>query len=541
MLRRRSQFKRGAGHIMSGNLSAQWWPAEGGEVPPNWWPTTSNWWPTGSPWWPPLAPATWGHVTDPRALYHPNLLIMRFRPSAHQAPAFAALNQAAPRQSIGDTGLDVLELLQQSGRIKRVRPLSREVGQQSRDMAAAMAGPHRPLHTLQLTAAHAASAGTDKDALPGTSVIELDHDVDVVELRDRLAEDGHLEFVNLVPVRYLAGKVRPKAGPLRNPPSDPGLWNLQKIQWAQARALAGFNDAAEVKVGVLDTGVDEDHPDLRGRIAGYVFQHPDIPNASGRNDIVGHGTHVSGTIGATNNNHIGINGICAAKIFVWKIFTDEAQFDSGGGSFGYFVDPVMYHRALADALKQKMQVINLSIGGPGRPDASESQLFASLIRAGVAVVAAMGNDREIGSPISFPAAIPGVIAVGATGIDDTVASFSNRGNHISLCAPGVGIWSTLPTYAGQEGFYAVPGPGGQPMEGKPIKRETDYDAWDGTSMATPHVTGAAALRLAKTSGLTLAQLKSALENSADKVADMNNQAFTPDYGFGRLNLLKLLR
>src|SRR5262249_11522162 len=153
-----------------------------------------------------------------------------------------------------------------------------------------------------------------------------------------------------------------------------------------------------------------------------------------------------------------------------------------------------------------------------------------------AVIAAMGNERRQGSPTSYPAAIPGVIAVGATSLDDTVANFSNRGNHISLSAPGVAIWSTLPTYPGQLGFEAVPGPAGQPIEGKPMSRETDYAAWDGTSMATPHVTSSTALLLANKGKMSPADARTQLMTSADRVAAMSAD-FDADYGAGRLNLL----
>src|SRR5262249_13114207 len=150
---------------------------------------------------------------------------------------------------------------------------------------------------------------------------------------------------------------------------------------------------------------------------------------------------------------------------------------------------------------------------------------------GTVIVAAMGNERAMGSPTSYPAAIRGVIAVGATNLDDTVANFSNRGNHISLCAPGTAIWSTLPTYPGQFGFEAVPGPGGRPIEGRPQRRETDYDAWNGTSMASPHVAAAAALLLAK-GKMNASTVRTQLMRTADKVPGMNVSNFHPDYGAG---------
>jgi subtilisin family serine protease len=157
----------------------------------------------------------------------------------------------------------------------------------------------------------------------------------------------------------------------------------------------------------------------------------------------------------------------------------------------------------------------------------------------------MGNDRQQGSPTTYPGAIPGVIAVGATGVDDAVTVFSNRGDHIALSAPGKAIWSTLPTYPGQTGFSAVIGPNGQVQQGNPIGRETSFDAWDGTSMATPHVTGCTALLMAKHNDeggkLTPAQARDMLMQSADKVPGMQGSGFTADYGAGRLNLFRLLQ
>jgi len=200
----------------------------------------------------------------------------------------------------------------------------------------------------------------------------------------------------------------------------------------------------------------------------------------------------------------------------------------------------MYRRALADCVQTPVDVMNLSIGGPGEPDAQEKWLFEQLLSAGTIICAAMGNERQYGSPTSYPGAIPGVVAVGATSLDDTVAVFSNRGNHIAVSAPGKAIWSTLPTYAGQTGFYATIGSDGSPRQGKPVRRETDYDAWDGTSMATPHVTGAAALMVANKGKLTPSKARDRLMQTADKVAEMKDAKFSPDYGAGRLNLAKLL-
>ena len=151
----------------------------------------------------------------------------------------------------------------------------------------------------------------------------------------------------------------------------------------------------------------------------------------------------------------------------------------------------------------------------------------------------MVTAGPLGSPPSYPAAIPGVIAIGATDRIDRVASFSNAGNHISLSGPGVAIWSTLPTYPGQTGFEAE-FRNGRLIPGEPERRENDYAAWQGTSMASPHVAAAAALLLANKGRMSGAQVRTRLEETADKVPAMGRADWHIDYGVGRLNLLRLL-
>jgi subtilisin family serine protease len=319
------------------------------------------------------------------------------------------------------------------------------------------------------------------------------------------------------------------------------MWNLAKINWADARALPGFKEPTSVSVAVLDTGIDTNHPDLDVPAANYTYQHPQFPSNVSASDIVGHGTHVAGTIAAVINNSLGINGMCSCNTLAWKIFSDQPTFINYYRGYSYFVDPVLYYRALSQCITQKVDVVNLSIGGGAPPEPNEAILFSELIRRGTVVVAAMGNERQLGSPVSYPAAVPGVIAVGATSLNDVVAGFSNRGNHITLCAPGVAIWSTLPTYAGQTGFYAVPDASGKPTMGKPHARETSYGAWDGTSMAAPHVAAAVAMLLATKGRMSPADVEKALRTSADKTPAMTGNPDAPvDYGAGRLNLLQLL-
>jgi subtilisin family serine protease len=459
--------------------------------------------------------------------YHEDLLLIKVKPSAatFATPAMGGL--------IGAAGFSVLATLERGGFIRRVIPLGPQAGPPSFSATAMLAGS-------------AANFTRGPSALAGVSLIELEPGTDSKQLRMAMAGDPNIDSVSLVPVRYLMARARkravkpapPPATPADTPPTQYTLWNLDKIKWREAIA-AGLGLADAVHVAVLDTGIDLGHPDLPGGEVTYVHDYTNGPSTTDR-DIVGHGTHVSGTIRALIDNQIGINGISACKLSVYKIFSDETTYipPPYGDYFAYTVDPILYRKALAAALDDGVQVINLSIGGPGVPDHVEAALFQALIDGGVSVVAAMGNENS--SDLSYPAAIPGVIAVGATTISDARANFSNYGSHIALCAPGAGIWSTIPTYPGQTGFYRQPG-SDPAAPGQPIPRPggTDYGHWDGTSMASPHVAAAAALALGKHGVMSPAAMKTLLMAAADKVPGMNGADFTSFYGAGRLNLLKL--
>ncbi|WP_298960112.1 S8 family serine peptidase [uncultured Methylobacterium sp.] len=491
--------------------------------------------------------------------YHTGMLLVRTTKSPllrEHGAMTAAFASDALRDSLLEragnppaaSGLAAIGYFERAGLIRKVTPI-RPPSQPGLDEALSFAATSSGFGATAALMAAALAADPDRaadDPTSGMSLIEFERDEDRDAAQRALGADPGIATVSRVPVRYLAARkarrthAQPAAAALPPPPAT--MWNLRKIQWQQARALPNFVDAADIRVAVLDSGIDTAHPDLNGRVASYVHAHPDLPKASSPQDLIGHGTHVSGTICALIDNDLGINGICDCRLMAWKIFDDTP--DPVKGPFGayylYFVDPVMYLRALFDCVAQKPHVLNLSIGGTGKPSDAEAEAFRLLLAGGTTVVAAMGNSREEGSPISYPAAIPGVLAVGATGITDRVARFSNSGNHIALSAPGEAIWSTLPTYPGQSGFDAVPGPNGRLRQGKPRRRETDYDAWPGTSMAAPHVTAAVALYLANGGGADPSEIRQAFAATCDKVPGMAGQPFHPDYGYGRLNLLALL-
>ena len=216
-------------------------------------------------------------------------------------------------------------------------------------------------------------------------------------------------------------------------------------------------------VAVLDTGVDYNHPDLVNNI--HSFQWDYYNNDNDAMDGHSHGTHVAGTIGAEGNNSIGVVGVnWDVEIMPLKIFSDT----------GAYAGDAAVIQAIADAITNGADVINASYGsGPHPPGTSPSPAMVDAIEDAPLFVAAAGNnanDNDI-NPY-FPANInlDNIISVAATDYNDDLASFSNFGaNSVDLTAPGVSIASTVPG--------------------------NSYAYKSGTSMAAPHVSGAAALMM----------------------------------------------
>lgn len=340
---------------------------------------------------------------------------------------------------------------------------------------------------------------SENEDLRGINMLRLGRSADLKKIAKDLQSTPGIEYVHRVPRRWMTIKQ----------PNDPLVtkqWGLNAIKWFK---LAQLPNASTVKVGVLDTGVDITHPELMNVIKSYIH------DGASSIDIVGHGTHVSGIIAAEINNKVGITGISQCDLNVWKIFTDQP--DPGDGE--YYVDDVMYQRALNAARNSGMRVVNLSIGGTAH-NPTEEFLFQRLINAGCTVVAAMGNEFNEGNPTEYPAAYPGVVAVGATTKSNQRASFSNTGKHISIAAPGFNILSTLPL---------LPSAARQ-------ADETEYAVWSGTSMATPHVTAAAALVIASNPNLSPQQVAERLKSTATKVSAMGGKSKTNEFGYGLLNV-----
>lgn len=288
--------------------------------------------------------------------------------------------------------------------------------------------------------------------------------------------------------------LKAKARPTQPVQTTP--WGVTKIE---APTAWSASQGTGVKVAVLDTGIDRDHLDLKNNLAGG---YNTIITWRTWDDDNGHGTHVAGTIAAVDNT-IGVVGVAPqVKLYGVKVL------DRRG--YGYLSDII---EGLDWAIKNQMQVVNLSLGGGGND--SFHQAIQRTVAAGVVVVAAAGNS---GGAVIYPAAYPEVIAVSATDQSDTLASWSCRGLEVDLAAPGVTINSTW-----NNGFY----------------KEAS-----GTSMATPHVTGVAALVLFTPVGSwdasgdgnwQPAEVQAALEDTATDLGDSGKDNL---YGAGLVNAKK---
>ncbi len=410
--------------------------------------------------------------------------------------------------------------------------------------------------------------GSGRQFAPGEVIVVLEQPASPADLRDlnrendaTVEEDLPRSDVNVVDlprglpvaeaVRAYEGspdvayaepnfKLHPAAAP--NDPNYKDLWGLNNIGQTGGTADADA-DAPEVwetttgspdtVVGVIDEGIDVNHQDLRdniwtnsGEVAGnkidddgngyvddvngYDFANDDAtvydPDPiSGNGDE--HGTHVAGTIAAVGNNGVGIAGVN------WDAQVAALKFLGPNG--GYTSDAI---EAINYAVAEGMDISNNSWGGGGRSQALENAIRRA-DNAGHIFIAAAGNGGSDGvgddndATPNYPSSydVPNVVAVAASDDTDRLAYFSDFGaSSVDLAAPGVGILSTLPG--------------------------NTYGRYSGTSMATPHVAGVAALIKSQEPGLDDAQIKAQLLQYTDEKANLQGKVATN----GRLNALRSL-
>ena len=366
-------------------------------------------------------------------------------------------------------------------------------------------------------------------SVPGLQVVRLPSGISVQDALRRYRSDPNIAYAEPDTVVHVLETVP-------SDPSFPSLWAMRNIGQAGGKIDADI-DATDawtlsigsnsVYVGVIDTGVDYSHPDISGNIYsnasdcnqngvdddldGYVDDCYGIDTADHDSDPMDdndHGSHVSGIIGGTGNNAVGIVGVN------WRvtIIPCKALDWSGAGLISAAIECLDWFATLKD---RGLNIIatNNSWGGDASSQAVADAIEANMQR-GILFLTAAGNggSDSIGdsndSVPAYPAnyALPNVIAVAATDRNDVLGGFSNFGEHtVHLGAPGVSILSTV--------------------------RGNSYAAASGTSMATPHVTGAAALLKAWNPSLDWRAIKNLLLSSAEPIAALSGKTITG----GRLN------
>ncbi len=337
--------------------------------------------------------------------------------------------------------------------------------------------------------------------------IDLDKSVSVESALELLRKDSSVAFAEPNYIRYISA--------IPNDPRFPETYGLHNTGQTGGTADADIDaveawdnsvGSSDIVVGVVDTGVDYTHPDLAanmwvnpGEIPGNgidddangviddVHGFNAITNGGDPMDDNDHGTHCSGTIGAVGGNGVGVAGVN------WEVSIMAIKFLSGGGSgtTADAIEGINYAVGMKNS-GTNLRVLSNSWGGGGFSQALADAITAAN-DADIIFIAAAGNaGSNNDSTPSYPASyeIANVVSVAATDDNDGLASFSNYGlTTVDLGAPGVDILSTTPG--------------------------NTYSVFSGTSMATPHVAGAAALVLSANQTLTTAELKEALMTSGD--------------------------
>jgi subtilisin len=300
--------------------------------------------------------------------------------------------------------------------------------------------------------------------------------VDVIAARipqqvtDALQKRSEVSYVELDKPMYTTGQSLP--------------WGIQRVFEAETYSFPTWLESkgAAIKVAVLDTGIDGSHEDLPSLKGGANT----IDSTHWGSDGHGHGTHVAGTIAAADNS-LGVIGVSPdIDLYAVKVLSD-----SGSGSTSTVIAGIEW------AVNNNIHIVNMSLGGGGTTSLKDA--CDNAYEVGVLLVSSAGNSgnrRGTGDNVTYPAAYDSVIAVAASDSSDRRASFSSTGPAVELIAPGVSIESTLPG--------------------------DKYGSYSGTSMASPHVAGVAALVWGANSGLSNIDVREILKTSAENLGLVSN-------------------
>ena len=277
---------------------------------------------------------------------------------------------------------------------------------------------------------------------------------------------------------------------------------------------------AAVAIAVLDSGVACTHLDLAGKCIEEISFVAD--KGSPLQDVLGHGTHVAGIAAATTDNNIGIAGVGRdTSIGALKTCWEDNTYALFGIVLGQCDDADVIDAIVHATDSGLYKVISMSFAGADVSASVETAVNYAWDN-GLVLIAGAGNDYS--QEMLYPAAFANVIGVGSTDYHDNLSSFSTFGSWVSVLAPGTTILSTVPgEFCGQSASEA----------------SDCYDYKSGTSMATPHVSGLAALLWAQNPGASNAEIRSLIETGADKTG-ATGQNFLAWSQHGRINMASSL-
>ncbi len=349
----------------------------------------------------------------------------------------------------------------------------------------------------EVSEVHKKLGGRVKETIPGIGVQVVDvGNKGVGEAVSAYAKDGRVEYVEPNLIAYA----------LTDDPYFDNQWALNNTGQTTCNTkgdicTTGTPDAdidapeawnvtlgsPEVKIAILDSGIDQTHPDLMGKIAANI----NFTGSDSVDDRYGHGTHVAGIAAANTNNAVGVAGVGNQS----SLMNVKVLGDDGYGAYSWIANGIIW------AATNGANVINMSLGNSLKSSTLESAVNYAWTK-GTVIVAAAGNSANPSK--TYPAYYTNCIAVAATTNNDVKASFSSYGSWVDVAAPGENIYSTFPDHP----FYL------QTVYG----RSNNYDFGNGTSMSTPHVAGIAALIWARESGLSNQEVRNRIEQTADMIS-----------------------
>jgi thermitase len=306
-------------------------------------------------------------------------------------------------------------------------------------------------------------------------------------------------------------------------PSD--YWFVKGDQWGMdsdlktqvPQAWAISRGSYDVKIAILDTGIDQDHEDFAFQDSGGIWHSKLVHNqnftdSSTHDDLDSHGTHVAGIAGAVTDNYgIGVAGVG----FNCSLMNIKVMTANQSGYVSWYAGGIEY------SATNGAKVISMSLGVTSASKTLQDAVNYAWSKGCVLVAAAGNSPYNFGAKL-YPAAYDKVIAVAATTTNDRKASWSNYGSWVDVSAPGETIMSTLPNHPNNSG-------------------STGYGWKSGTSMATPFVAGLAGLIFAARPGVSNATVRSLIENGCDKVDYDSRTGLYAGSTFGRVNAYKALR